>query len=727
MGQSIMQRAFAGGELAPALAARADTAKYQSGLRTCRNFIVQRHGGVANRPGFRFISACKTNDPEVAAHRYVSEIAGESLLIEEGLGYLRFFMNGAALEVDPLLVDPWDAITNYVQGDLLEHGGVIYYALIDHVNIEPPDTAWAALTGNAYEVPTPFTHLMHWTQSGRVITLTHKDEAPYELHFLSLTRWILVPILTTPTLVAPTGLALVSGGGGTRSYGYVVTAGMADTYEESPPSGQVIDAACAAPTPDTPNVLTWTPVAGAVEYYVYADPFGNGTYGYIGTATGVATFNDSGVDPDFAVTPPVARVLFAATDGYPNVAAVYQQRRFFAYTNDNPDSVWASRTGFPSNFGISSPLQDDDSLTFRIAGNNHNPVRHLIGLKTLIVMTDAGEWTVGEPKVPLTPNNIPADQDTYVGTNEAPPVVVGNSILYVQARGAILRDLQFDQAVEGLAGRDLSLFAAHLMDGYQLTELDYQQTPHSVVWAVRSDGTLLGLTYIREQEVWGWHRHDTGASGRIEHVCVVPEVGEDACYVIVKRTIGGATKRYIERLERRTIFPATFALDAFFVDSGLTYSGGPATVISGLGHLEGQTVVGLADGVPVGPFTVNAGAVTLPAAASVVHVGLPIAYGDLETLDLDVQGSSVRDKKKRVGSVTLLVDASSRSFWAGSDTAHLTQYKRPPYEGAANQFTGAVEINITSAYNHSGRVFIRQIDPLPLTVLGVIPTVDVGG
>jgi len=727
VGESVIQRTFAGGELAPALAARADVAKYQQGLRTCRNFIVQRHGGVANRAGFRFVQACKTTSITVQLLRYVSEVVDESLLIEQGVGYLRFFRSGAALTVDIDDVGAYDNATAYVQGDLVSSGGVIYYAKQDTTGHAPPNaTYWHPFTGGAYELPAPFTHVMRWVQSGRIITFTHKDEAPYELVFLTLTRWILRPITTAPTIPAPTGVSVTPGGAGSLTYGYVVTAGAADTYEESPASAQVISGSVAAPTADDPHLIEWDAVAGAVEYYIYADPYQNGTYGFIGTATGATEFRDTGITPDFAITPPVPRVLFDAADGYPHIAAYYQQRRLFAYTNDEPDSVWGSRTGFYSNFGISSPLQDDDSITFRIAGNNHNPVRQLVALKQLIVMTDSGEWTVGEPRVPLTPSNLGADQETYVGVADVRPVIVGNSILYVQARGSIVRDLRFDQEVEGLAGRDLSIFGAHLFDGYAIKDLDYQQTPHSIVWAARSDGVLLGLTYLRDQDIWGWHRHDTGASGKFEHVCVVPEPLEDALYVIVKRTINGSVARYIERLERRPLLAATFDADAFFVDSGLSYSGAAVSSVSGLGHLEGQTVAVLGDGTPLGTFVVAAGAITLPAAHSEIHVGLPIT-SEFEPLDLDVQGSSIRDRKKRIGSITVLLEASSRRFSAGPDSAHLSAVQLEPWESAVDQFTGSVELNITAEYNQHGRVFIRQTDPLPLTILGVIPNVEVGG
>jgi len=737
--ESTFQRAFAGGELAPGLAARADQIKYVTGLRSCRNFFVLRHGGVANRPGLRFIGASKTHATDTFLLRYVSETVGESILIEAGAHYLRFFKNGAAVRLTG--VTAWDAGTNYVVGDIASSGGVNYWASAPGIANPPPDAAfWYPMPSDLLELVTPFgSGRFEWHQSGNVITLTSPLHQPHELIYLGLTRWILQPVVTVPAIDPPTGLVITPGPAGTESYSYRVTSAAVDSFEESTP-GPIVQINTVGPgTPAAPHVLNWVAPAGAaVEYYVYKDPYGNGVFGFLGTALGLTSFRDVGSPPDFLRTAPLPRVLFDTAGNFPRVSATYQQRRFYANTDTNPDAIWGSRTGFPHNFTISSPLQDDDAITFRIAASQHNPVRHLVGLRTLIVLTDAGEWSVGEYKVALTPSNIPADQETFVGVASTRPVVVGNSILYVQARGSILRDLRFDQAVEGLAGRDLTLYATHLFDGFLLDRLDYQQTPHSIVWAVRSDGLLLGLTYLREEEIWGWHRHQTGAGGKFEDVCVVPEAGFDACYVLVRRTIGGVFKRYIERLEPREIFD--YAADSFFVDSGLTYSGAPVTALSGLGHLEGELVSVLADGVVVfngdpaaanaAAFRVTAGAIApLAVAASVIHVGLPIQFAELETLDLDVTGTTIRDQQKRVGSLALLLEASARTFWAGPDAAHLRQVKLKPHESsqAGLAFTGQEALNLTPNYDRYGRVFIRHVDPLPLTILGLLPHVELGG
>src|SRR5262245_35347904 len=182
---------------------------------------------------------------------------------------------------------------------------------------------------------------------------------------------------------------------------------------------------------------------------------------------------------------------------------------------------------------------------------------------------------------------------------------------------------------------------------------------------------------------------------------------------------------------------ATFDADAFFVDAGLSYSGTPVGTITGLDHLEGQVVAVVGDGAvvyngdPAGAqaaaFTVNGGQVILPASYARIHAGLPIRYPEIELLDLDVAGSSVRDKQKRVGSVTLLLDKSSRGFLVGSDRGHLIRDVLKPSEAPVDLFTGPVDVNITATWNMGGRLVIRQDNPLPLTIIGILPNLDVGG
>jgi hypothetical protein len=735
---ALIQRSFAAGELALALSARADLPQYLSGLRTCRNFVVQRHGGVTNRTGSRLVAETKTSgSSEAFLKRFSFAAADQSYIIECGDLYFRFHYKGAPVVVASATA--WAGATAYTVGDLASRSGVIYYALEAHTNQQPPNaTYWYPLPivagEHIYELASPYVAgrfkapaPAHFEQSGDTITITHLDEPMRVLRREGATRWVLSDVIAGPWTDPPDNAngSIGVGSPGTRTYHYVVTAAREETYEETLPSAVVDIALANEPTNDTPLVVSWDAVTGAVEYYLYGDgAAGNGTFGFLGASTLVNLFQDIGYLPDFGQAPPVGRPLFDAVNKYPAVSCIYQQRRFCAGTHTDREIVYASQTGFYDNFGIRSPLQDDDALTFRLASKEINPVQHLVELEVgLVLLTTAGEWLlIGDPESgALTPTAINPKRVGYVGSSWVSPVVVGDSVLFVQAHGNILRDLRPMVQRKGLSGEDLSLLANHLFKGTTIVQLAYAQVPHSVVWAVRSDGVLLGLTYVPEQEVFGWHRHDT--DGAYEQVCTLPEDGEDAVYVVVRREIGGVTRRFIERFDSRQF---TDVKDAFFVDCGLTYSGSPATHIFGLAHLEGKTVKVAADGAAVaGTFVVHGGAIDLPAAKSTVHVGLPIT-AELETLDLDVAGADLRGRRKRVVALDLILEASARGFLVGPDANNLVAHRGETWQ-ATGLVTGQEGLTLTTNFNERGRILIRHTDPLPLTILGLIPQVDVGG
>jgi hypothetical protein len=254
----------------------------------------------------------------------------------------------------------------------------------------------------------------------------------------------------------------------------------------------------------------------------------------------------------------------------------------------------------------------------------------------------------------------------------------------------------------------------------------YQQEPHSIVWAVRSDGLLLGFTFNREQDVLGWHRHPVGGDGIVECVESIPNPNgtQDDLWMIVRRTIDGATKRYIEYLETDFTEEETLE-DAFFVDSGLTYDGSPATTISGLGHLEGEEVAILADGAAHPRRTVASGSITLQRASSVVQVGLPCP-ALLQTMrpDAGAEDGTAQGKTKRITKMVIrfLATLGAKSgpaenaldeiqFRSGSD----------PMDQAPPLFTGDKLIEWPGGYDFDGYIFVKQEQPLPMTVVALMP------
>jgi hypothetical protein len=725
---SLVHRAFSDGEIAPALSARADLPLYGRALRTCRNFLVQRHGGVANRSGTTFVAEVKNSGSSTWLLKFVYN-ATQTYILEVGEGYLRFFRDGARILVSG--VSAWSGATAYVVGDLASSAGVNYYCILAHTNHVPPNaTYWYALTSDIFEIPTPFLanlHLVRAVQDVNVVTFTHQDYPPQELTRLADTTWTLTPIVTAPSIAAPGSPTATPGTAGALNPVYQITAVAAETFEESLPSSGATCALAAEPTDLAPNAIGWAAVSGASEYKIYKDPLGNGTFGYLGTATGVTAFSDGGFAPDFALTPPQARTLFASTNNYPHTAAYYQQRRVFANAHAAVATAWASRIGFPSNFSIRSPLQDDDAVTWTLSGRQVQGIQHLLGLKRLLMLTDGGEWIVhGDEAGVLTPSSIHPDQDGFSGAAAAPvPAVLGSTVIYTQYLSRVVRSLRFAQAFDGFESTDLTIFASHLFAN-TVVRMDAALIPYSIVWCVRDDGVLLGLTYLPELESYGWHRHDTGASGLFEDVCVVPEGSEHAVYVLVHRTIDGSEVRYLERFAPRVVPTDATLEDQIFLDCSATQDGVSSTSVTGLDHLEGEEVYAFADGLVQGPFTVVAGAITLTTAAALVHVGLRIT-AEIETLELDVAGTDVRAKEKRIQSLAAIVESSVGGFYAGPDEDHLHRHRREAWQPATGLLSDQFEVNLTSSFNKHGRTVIRHVDPTPLSILGVIPRFAVGG
>ena len=309
-------------------------------------------------------------------------------------------------------------------------------------------------------------------------------------------------------------------------------------------------------------------MAGVDEYNVYLEV--NGIAGFLGVA-GTNSYTNSSATPTLTDTPPKSRNPFSGSDNRPATGTYYQQRNVHAGSNNNPETVEMSRSSNFNNFTKSTPTQEDDAISFDIAVSGRvNRVKHLIVLDKLIIMTSGGEVVAkGNNDGVILPGEINLEQVSYHGSSDVKPLLVGSSALFLQARSSIVRDL-INDAIEGYTSDDLTIFSSHLFDGYTIVDWDYQEIPHSIIWAIRSDGKLLGFTYVRKQKVFAWHRHDTAATGLFESVVVVPEGTEDAVYFIIKRTINGSTVRYVERMQSRLISDIE---DLILVDSALSYDG----------------------------------------------------------------------------------------------------------------------------------------------------------
>ena len=677
----ILQRSFSGGEMSPEMFGRIDDAKYQAGLAKCRNFIVKPQGPAENRPGFAFVREVKDSTKRVRLIPFAHSTT-QTMVIEVGAGYFRFHTAGGTL-MDGAA--PYEIANPYAEGDLFD---------------------------------------IHYVQSADVLTLAHPGHAPRELRRLGATNWQLTTIAFAASVASPAAPTVTAAGHTTvkYTYHYVVTAVAADGVSESAPSPEGTAGGNLFETGATVTI-DWAAVTGASRYNVYK--LQGGLYGYIGQTAGLSIVDDN-IAPDLSKTPPIYDAVFSGAGDYPGAVSYFEQRRCFAGTTNRPQNIWMTKSGTESNMSYSLPTRDDDRIAFRVAAREANTIRHIVPLTQLLLLTSSSEWRVTSVNSDaITPTTISVRPQSYVGASNVQPVLINNTLIYGASRGGHVRELAYNWQANGFVTGDLSLRSAHLFDGAEVVDMAYAKAPWPIVWCVSSGGKLLGLTYVPEQQVGAWHQHDT--DGAFESCAVVAEGAEDVLYCVVRRTINGAQVRYIERMASRQFIDQQ---DGFFVDAGLTYRGAPSDTISGLSHLEGATVSILADGAVHPQRVVTGGSITLDNEASVVHVGLPIT-ADLQTLPIaaPIDNGYGQGRFKNVNKAWLRVFRSSGIF-LGPDADKLTEAKQrttEPYGAPPALKSEEIQVMLTPSWADSGQVFVRQSDPLPLTVVSLTAEVAMGG
>lgn len=779
MSVSLIQPSFSRGELGPELAARADLAAYQTGLARCINFIVSPYGGVMNRPGTQFLAQTPGN--EVAR-------------------LIRFKFNSS---------DTYALEFTHLKMRLYRNGGLV-------LNSGGPNI------GQPFELVTPYTRDqifdLNYTQSADVMDIVHPAHKPRKLKRFDHDNWTITPVSLVPSIAAPASATATADPDGsstiTQPWRYQITAVVDDGSQVLEESLPVTSNSINVKTDNLKATVTWTAVTGATYYNVYKDNAGAGIYGFIGRAN-TTTFTDNNVGPVKTDTPPTGTDPFVGAGNYPRAVGYFQQRLCYAGTSNKPQTLWFSRTGVFTNFGYSFPTKDDDAITWTMASNEVNTIQHLTPLRSLMTFTDGAEWIIQGQSSGFTAKTINGDAQTYNGIGKLRPLVLNDTALYAQERGRTVTAFGYSLESDGFSGSDISVLSPQMLQEFSLVDWDYQQIPYSVVWGAREDGQMVGITYLAEQQVIGWHRHVT--DGQVISVCSVPEGRQDALYLCVARVVQGETRHYVERMADRQL-PRLFGAPAieygWFVDCGLRYDGvnpptSPVTMtltggdewkypevlqlvcsnsaqfaagdvgdaihyrsvggtvrleivsyssgstvmvrpfgvvpaairgvpfnnwaiardtLSGLGHLEGRSVVALADGEVINDLTVVGGTVSLGEPAGVVLIGLPYE-SELQTLEVNIPGQeTLSDKAKIIKQVTAVLN-ETRGGWYGNER-EMWEF-RPRQEtddyGAIQPLTGKATQIITDGWSGNGQLIVQQRDPLPMNILALIPRVDTGG
>ena len=658
---------FTGGELSPRLDGRNDLQKYSTGCKTLENMIIFPHGSAARRSGTQFVAEVKDSTKETRLIPFEFSTT-QTYILEFGNQYIRFFKdNGQILSSG----SPYEISSPYLEAELFD---------------------------------------IKFAQSADVMYLCHPNHPVKKLSRTGHTSWSLTSVDFTDGPYMDENISSTT-----------IT-----TSAHTVGTGRTLTASSTTGINDNTGFQT-TDVGRLIRF---RDGYGKITARTSTTVVTIEILEDMGSSSSSANW---SLGAFSETTGHPSCVTFFEQRLVFAATLSQPQTIFFSKSGDYENMDENrgGTIADDDAIIYTIASNQVNAIRFMTATRTLIIGTAGGEFAVsgGSVDTAITPTNILIKKQSNNGAANVDALAVGNATLFLQRARRKLRELAYNFDVDGYVAPDLTILAEHISEG-GFKQLSYQQEPNQIIWCVRNDGQLVGLTYQREQQVVAWHRHIFGGafgSGNsvCESVATIPtDDSEYQTYVIVKRTINGATKRYVEFLHQYD-FDETDDTSFNFLDSQLDYSGSAVTTIGGLSHLEGQTVSILANGATHPDATVSSGQITLARSSTKVKVGLPYT-SLLQTMRIDAgaQNGTSQSKTKRIYEITARL-YESIGIEVGPD---LNNMERIPFRSSANAmnsgisvFTGDKEIEFRGNYETDGFIFVRQTQPLPLTVLSLYP------
>lgn len=619
---TLDQTNFTAGEISPKVYGRVDVTRYQNGAESLENCIVNIHGGSQRRPGTLFVAETKDSARVSRLIPFVFS-RDQAYMLEFGHLYIRFYLASGgqivAASVPYEIASPYTetmlSALDFTQGAdtmLIFHEGVFIHSLrrlaSDNWSLQPAPFTVLPFDEIGHRFNTPFVLSAATVGTGRIGTASSGVFLPTDVG-----RRITAPgsgLATITSYTSPTTVVvdIIEAFGGT-------SIGANDWVLEDTPQSAL------TPSDDTPvgaaitlnfggGIDGWRPEdvgkfvdinGGLVQITAFNSA--NSVNGVIKrelTATVAAPANS------WVLNGPV----WNAADGYPRTGAFYEQRLTAGGSPRYPQTIWGSRTGIY--FDMTQGTDDDEGFAFTLPSTGEiNPINRMTSSTVLIPLTNGAEFTMnGGVEKPLTPTNAQIKARSAFGASDVKPVKIGTELLFVQRAGKKVRSLSYDPDTYSYKAPDLTVLAEHITTA-GIKEMAYQQEPRSVLWCVRNDGAIATLTLDRDEGVTAWTPQTT--DGVFESVATIPNASGNEVWAIVRRTINGIGKRYVERFD-----------DGYYTDCGIQGSaaGTGSDVWTNLDHLEGKMVDVKADGVFQGQLLVTGGQITLERQANTVEIGL---------------------------------------------------------------------------------------------------------
>lgn len=744
----IIQSNMSSGELAPSAYGRVDIARYPNAVKVAKNVIPQTLGGAKKRPGTQWIAETKDSTKRSRLMPYILG-RDSAYMLELGDSYLRVFKPDGTQVMSGL--SPYEIATPYDETEVqdIDYAQAEDTMYVFHKDIFPArlrtfgDAVWDC--SPAPFTTTPFAELGDYP----AVALTLSANTVGTGRTMTAASAVFLASDVGRAILWDAGIAVITGFTSTT----VVTVEVKVIFASaSIPSGlwNLDSSPQATLTPSAKD-----PVGASISLTLSADGWRAADVGKfvrlnsglvhitaytsatVATGKIIVALSATVAAPALAWT--LESSVWGGGYGYPCTGTLHEQRLVLAGTVRNPQTVFGSKTAEPLDHTIG--VADDDAYQFQIDSVQTNQIAYIIGIRNLLVLTYGGEFAMfsGNEK-PITPTNVQVKPQSPHGSRRVKPIAVGKEVLFVQRAGRKLRSIGYRYDEDGYKSTDLTTLAEHITAS-GISSMCFQQEPDPVVWVVLNNGNLVSVTFDRDLDVIAWARHET--DGAVESVASMPYGDTEQVWMIVRRSINGTVKRYVERLrpdwypiygqedpDLAAIPPEDapinwgFTLDCAVAQDDAT---GKATW-SGFDHLEGKTVRCIADGVDMPPMTVTSGDITLPRTAKRILAGLMFTPL-IDLLPPEIQGpsGSVQGDAMSVNEVFLRV--LNTTGVVVNDAEVITGRVNGPaqLDFPPTLFTGDVKVSNLGWSSGEASVVIEQAHPLPFHLLAVIRSITING
>ena len=736
-----LQAHFSAGELAPILRGRVDIDKYTSSCRSIMNYLVLPFGALTHRPGFKYIASAPSHSAADKVRLIPFEFSNEdTYIIEFSDLKIRFYRNQGIVVSG---MSAYEVVSPYTKDDLddlrftqsfdtvyITHGSYAPRKLVRVTNtnwslsiIDFDEPAWGDINATTTTLTfsatsgtgvtcTASSATFTSTDVGRAIRFRAGPENTELVQYTGTGSQTNFDIPFFPQTSNDVDVYSIAASGARTQLTYNATPG-AGQFNVS--GGQVIVGGTALTTSEKLQIQRKNAGSGV---WGWAEITGYTSTTSV-TVSIISQLGGTNASADWRLG------AWSDTTGYPKLCTFHEQRLWFANTSAEPRGLWGSATGdfenfAPDNANKKGDIDPDTSVSFQL---NTAAINWIRGVKALLIGCVDGLIQVSGGGSPITATTVNTKKDSSLPTEFAEIAATSDEVIFLERLGKKVHSIRYSFSADGFETSELTTLAVHMAQGSKFKYIAYANTPNSIVWVMREDGGLRSCTYVAAQNTVGWANHTiAGEDVEIESIATIAGSTYTELWAVIKRTINGSTKRYIECMQ--ATFDGGDVQDSFFVDSGLTYSGSATSTLSGLSHLEGESVTIIAEGATHPNRTVSSGSITLDYEVTKAVVGL-YSEAHIESNYIE-SGSQIGTNQGMIAAIHTAIirfheTVGGEVGFDSSSTSILPfRIANDPMDTAVTPFSGDKRITFPHGFDRGYKIYVNQPYALPSTVLMIV-------